>query len=422
MGEKKLAVLAFSGGLDTSFCVPWLIDRGYDVVTLFVDTGGVGDDGAATIAARARELGAVEHVAVDVSAKLWDSFVVPFVMGGVKYQDRYPLLCSDRYLIVEETVKLAHARGADVIAHGCTAMGNDQVRFDQTIGSLTGLPIVAPIREIQGVTSTPRVYEMEELKGRGFSVGEDVKRYTINENMLGVTISGSEIDDMGTPGAGTYRITRAPGERASGTERIAVGFERGVPVSIDGVALDGPAILSALAGRLGAYGVGRGIYAGDTIVGLKGRIVFESPGLEGLLVAHKALEELTLTRAQNGFKPSAAGRWTELVFGGAWCEPLREDLERFVRSTQQGVTGEVVLEVSAGSVAAVEVKTPNALVREGAVYAQSADWSAADAAGFIKISGQSMTLGAAQRRRVAGLAAGVGAGLASEDAAMAGGV
>lgn len=402
MSDRKTAVLAFSGGLDTSFCVPWLMERGYDVITLFVDTGGVGADGAATIAARSKELGAIEHVAVDVSQALWDTFVVPFVMGGVKYQDRYPLLCSDRYLIVEETVKLAHARGADVIAHGCTAMGNDQVRFDQTIGSMTDLPIVAPIREIQGLTKSPRKYEMEELKARGFGVAADVKRYTINENMLGVTISGSEIDEMGTPGAGTYRITKAPGARASGSDRIAIGFERGVAVSVDGVPMGGSSILATVAGRLGRFGVGRGIYAGDTIVGLKGRIVFESPGLEGLLVAHKALEELTLTRAQNGFKPMAARRWAELVFCGEWCEPLREDLERFVRSTQLGVTGEVVLEAHAGCVDAVEVRTANALVRDGAVYAQSADWSAGDAAGFIKINGQSMTLGAAQRRRVGG--------------------
>ncbi|MEM9373333.1 MAG: argininosuccinate synthase [Planctomycetota bacterium] len=401
MGERKRVVLAFSGGLDTSFCVPWLIERGYDVITLFVDTGGVGPEGAVAIAARAEELGAIEHVSVDVADRLWETFVVPFVMGGVKYQDRYPLLCSDRYVIVEEMVRLAHELGADAVAHGCTAMGNDQVRFDHTIAALTNLPVLAPIRAIQSETDTPRAYEIEALAERGFSVDADVRRYTINENLLGVTVSGSEIDEMGVPGDGTYRLTNPPGARAGGVDRVTVGFESGIPVKLDGVAMDGAAMLRSLQGRLGVYGIGRGIYTGDTIVGLKGRIVFEAPGIEGLLVAHKALEELTLTATQNAFKPGVARRWGELVFGGGWCDPLREDLEAFVASTQRAVTGEVVLELSAGSCVAVAVRTEQALVRDGAVYAQSADWSADQAEGFIRLHGQSQRLAAARGRAAA---------------------
>lgn len=400
MSSKKTAVLAFSGGLDTSFCVPYLIEKGYDVITLFVDTGGVGPGGAERIAERAKELGAIEHVTVDAAQTLWDSFVTPFVMGGVKYEDRYPLLCSDRYVIVAESVKLAHERGADAIAHGCTAMGNDQVRFDQSIRSLTDLPIEAPIRDIQGITKSPRAYEIEELRKRGFEVSAESKRYTINENMLGVTVSGSEIDSFGAPGEGTRKLTKPPAQWPGSPLKVALGFEQGRVVSIDGVPTDGPTILRTLNEKFGAYGVGRGIYTGDTIVGLKGRIVFECPGLEALLVAHKALEELTLTKAQNEFKPAVARRWTELVFGGMFYEPLRFDLESFVRSTQAPVSGEVVVETSGGVCDPVEIRTENALVRAGATYAQHADWSASDAEGFIKIHGQSAALGAAVRSKL----------------------
>jgi len=278
--DKKTVVLAFSGGLDTSFCVPYLLEKGCEVLTLFVDTGGVSEDEIERIAERSRELGATEHVTVDAAQTLWDSFVTPFVMCGVKYADRYPLLCSDRYVIVAESVKLAHERGADAIAHGCTAMGNDQVRFDQSVRSLTDLPIFAPIRDIQSLTDSPRAYEIKELQRRGFEVSAESKRYTINENLLGVTVSGSEIDEFGAPGEGTRKLTSPPPEWPRVPLRMSIGFECGRAVSLDGLPMDGPSILRILNERFGAYGVGRGIYTGDTIVGLKGRIVFESPGIE----------------------------------------------------------------------------------------------------------------------------------------------
>jgi len=400
MSNKKTVLLAFSGGLDTSFCVPYLIELGYKVITLFVDTGGVGQQHIAKIKDRAMHLGASEHITVDASQALWDSFVTPFIMGGVKYQDRYPLLCSDRYVIVKESVKLAHQYGVDAIAHGCTAMGNDQVRFDQSIHSLTDLPILAPIRDIQELTNSPRAYEIEELRIRGFEVSSEAKQYTINENLLGTTISGSEIDEMNTPGPGTRKLTKPASAWPKAPLRVSVGFDQGRVVALNGVDMDGPTILRTLNTQFGSYGVGRGIYTGDTIVGLKGRIVFECPGLEVLLTAHKALEELTLTNAQNQFKPTAARRWTELVFGGMFFEPLRSDLESLIESTQSTVTGEVIVETSGGVCDAVEVKAQNPLVRAGATYAQHADWSAIEAEGFIKICGQSSAMGSVARNKV----------------------
>jgi len=182
--------------------------------------------------------------------------------------------------------------------------------------------------------------------------------------------------------------------------RATIGFECGKATTLDGLPIAGPALLDTLNKRLGAYGVGRGIYAGDTIVGLKGRIVFECPGLEALFVAHKALEELVLTKAQNEFKPIAARRWTELVFGGMFTEPARNDLECFIRATQQAVTGEVVIETFGGVCDAIEVRTTNALIRKGATYAQHADWSSSEAEGFIKINGQSSAMGSSVRGKL----------------------
>ncbi|USN99415.1 MAG: argininosuccinate synthase [Phycisphaeraceae bacterium] len=405
MPDKPLVVLAFSGGLDTSFCVPYLIERGYDVHTLFVNTGGMDAAESDAIRARAESLGAAGHSEVDAGPTLWETFVVPFVQGGAKYMDRYPLLCSDRYVIVAESVKLAHELGAAAVAHGCTAMGNDQFRFDQSIRCLTDLPILAPIRDIQGVTDAPRKYEMEYLAERGFEVSSAAKTYTINENVLGVTVSGSEIDELGEPGDASRKLTKPRAEWPAAPLSVTIAFEQGVPVSLDGERITGVETLSKLNKAFGAYGVGRGVYTGDTIVGLKGRIVFECPGLEVLLAAHKALEELTLTRSQNEFKAIAATEWTKLVFGGLFYEPLRADLEAFLASTQANVTGSVTVRTDGGACLAVAVDTSNALMDDKAVYAQKAAWSAADAEGFIKIAGNSSALGAAAASKRGGAAA-----------------
>ncbi|MFI4896445.1 MAG: argininosuccinate synthase domain-containing protein, partial [Phycisphaerales bacterium JB059] len=236
---SKTVVLAFSGGLDTSFCVPYLKDRGWDVVTLFVDTGGVSDEHRAWIEERALGLGAREHVTQEAGDELWESFVVPFVMGGTAYQDQYPLLCSDRYLIASRAAALSAEIGAAAIAHGCTAMGNDQVRFDQSLRCLTDLPILAPIREIQAETDEPRAFEIKALERLGFEVSRDVSRYTINENVLGVTVSGSEIDGFGAPSAETYRLTVPPEKLPAGQVSVRVGFEGGRAVTLDGRPLAG---------------------------------------------------------------------------------------------------------------------------------------------------------------------------------------
>ncbi|MCZ6835747.1 MAG: argininosuccinate synthase [Planctomycetota bacterium] len=389
-------VLAFSGGLDTSFCVPWLIERGYRVTTLFVDTGGVNPQERFAIEQRALELGASRHVTQDAGEDLWQSFAIPFIRSGATYQNQYPLLCSDRYIIGQRMVELAQEIGTTYLAHGCTAAGNDQFRFDQTIAALGEFDIIAPIRAIQSETSELRLYEEQYLKERGFIAPPKTARYTINENILGVTISGSEIDAFTPPSDETYFLTSPRSSWPAISQRATIGFEHGIPMTLNGSAIDGPSLLSTLHAQFGSYGVGRGIYTGDTTIGLKGRIVFESPALMVLLTAHRALEEAVLTRHQNAFKPIAAKRWVELVYEGFFFEPLRENLQAFIASTQSAVTGEVTIETQGGICMAISIDSPNILQRPDATYAQGAPWTSEEAQGFIKLYGQSSILACAR--------------------------
>jgi len=390
-GSKDI-VLAFSGGLDTSFCIPYLQEQGYAVHTVFADTGGVDADERDFIEKRAAELGAASHVTVDGGPAIWNGFVKPFVWAGEGYQGQYPLLVSDRYLIVEAALKRAAELGTKAIAHGCTGMGNDQVRFDLAIKALGDYQIVAPIREIQKEHTQTRAYEQQYLQARGFGVRAKQQAYTINENLLGLTMSGGEIDRWEAPGEGA-RGWCAP--RAAWPESplsVTLTFVNGEAVALDGKKLPGEKLLARLNTLFAAYGVGRGVYTGDTVIGLKGRIVFEAPGLVSLLTAHRALEEAVLTKQQNRFKPEVARKWVELVYEGFYHDPLKTDLEAFLQSSQAKVNGEVVLRTDGGRVQAVAVKSPHILNAKGATYAQSADWGVEEAEGFIKLFGMSSTL------------------------------
>lgn len=390
--DSRDIVLAFSGGLDTSFCVPYLKEQGWNVHTVFADTGGVDAEERAFIEARAAELGVASHVTVDGGPAIWDGFVKPFVWAGEGYQGQYPLLVSDRYLIVDAALARAAVLGTNAIAHGCTGMGNDQVRFDLAVKSQGNYRIVAPIREIQKEHTQTRAYEQAYLEERGFGVRAKQKAYTINENLLGVTMSGGEIDAWEAPGEGARgwcaRRAQWPGEVLDVTLR----FANGEAVALDGNELPGEKILAKLNTMFAQYGVGRGMYTGDTTIGLKGRIVFEAPGLAALLAAHRALEEAVLSKQQNRFKPDVARKWVELVYEGFFHDPLKADLEAFLASSQRTVNGEVVLRTSGGRVDAVAVRSPHLLHAKGATYAQSADWGVEEAEGFIKLFGMSSTL------------------------------
>ena len=395
---SKNIVLAFSGGLDTSFCVPYLRERGWAVHTVFADTGGVDAAERAFIEQRAAKLGVASHVTVDAGPALWSGFVKPLVWAGEGYQGQYPLLVSDRYLIVEAALKRAAELGTTAIAHGCTGMGNDQVRFDLTVKALGSCTIVAPIREIQKEHTAVRAYEQQYLQERGFGVRAKQQAYTINENLLGLTMSGGEIDRWQAPGAGAVGWCRARPEWPATPLQVKLGFVHGEAVTLDGEQLAGQTLLARLNHLFAAYGVGRGLYTGDTTIGLKGRIIFEAPGLTALLVAHRALEEAVLSKQQNRFKPEVARRWVELVYEGFFHDPLKTDLEAFLASTQATVNGEVTLETSGGSVGAIAVESRHILTAAGATYAQTADWGATEAEGFIKLFGMSSTLWAEVNR------------------------
>ena len=390
--DSRDIVLAFSGGLDTSFCVPYLKEQGWNVHTVFADTGGVDADERAFIEQRAAELGVASHLTVDGGPAIWDGFVKPFVWAGEGYQGQYPLLVSDRYLIVDASLARAKELGTNAIAHGCTGMGNDQVRFDLAVKASGDYRIVAPIREIQKEHTQTRAYEQAYLEQRGFGVRSKQKQYTINENLLGLTMSGAEIDSWEAPGDGARGWCAKREHWPLEPLEVTLGFEQGVAVSLDGAPLDGALLLAKLNTMFAQYGVGRGMYTGDTTIGLKGRIVFEAPGLVALLAAHRALEEAVLSKQQNRFKPDVARKWVELVYEGFYHDPLKADLEAYLASSQRMVNGEVVLRTSGGRVDAVAVRSPHILNSKGATYAQSADWGVEEAEGFIKLFGMSSTL------------------------------
>src|SRR5690606_38698402 len=263
---------------------------------------------------------------------------------GEAYQGQYPLLVSDRYLIVDAALARAKDLGTNAIGHGCTGMGNDQVRFDLAVKASGDYRIVAPIREIQKEHTQTRAYEQAYLEERGFAVQSRQKHYTINENLLGITMSGGEIDAWEAPGEGASGWCAPRAAWPMEPLRVTLRFVQGEAVGLDGEQLAGPALLAKLNSLFAQYGVGRGIYTGDTTIGLKGRIVYEAPGLAALLVAHRALEEAVLSKQQNRFKPEIGRKWVELVYEGFYHDPLKTDLEAFLAASQRMVNGEVVLE------------------------------------------------------------------------------
>ncbi|MCF6194544.1 MAG: argininosuccinate synthase, partial [Kangiellaceae bacterium] len=293
--SDKNIVLAFSGGLDTSFCVPYLVDQGYQVTTIFVDSGGVSDDEKIQIKKRALSLGAIKHVEESIAKELWSDVITPLIWGGHWYQNQYPLLCSDRYLIVAKCLELCEKIGTKIFAHGCTGMGNDQVRFDLAVHCLGDYQVVSPIREIQKLTNEVREYEKKYLVDKGFSVSDKVSAYSVNENLLGATISGSEIDEWKQPSNESYLITSPKVDISK--ENLLLGFEfiGGNLVGLNGKKLSdeytGEAVMQELNQLVGSYSIGRGLYTGDTSIGLKGRIAFEAPALVALRAAHVALEQ-----------------------------------------------------------------------------------------------------------------------------------
>lgn len=395
----RKAVLAFSGGLDTSFCVPYLRERDWEVVTVFVDTGGFAPSKVAEIGRRAKALGAARHYAVSAEREIYDRIIAPLIQSHALYEGVYPLMCTDRYVIVEKCVQIARREKASAIAHGCTGMGNDQARFDIAIRALGDFEILAPIRDFQAEVKTGvRDREIEFLAQRGVPVAAAHRRYSINQNVFGVTISGTEIDRLREPAAEAFVLTVPPDRAPAKGASFWIEFRRGLPVALDGRRMPGIGILKALNERVGRHGCGRFIYTGDCVIGIKGRIAFECPGLAALLAAHRALAELTLSKEQNLFLPIAAQRWAYLQYSGLYHDPLVRDLNALIASSQAAVNGRVRVKAHRGQLLAVEIQSPDVLRQAGTVYAQASAWRPAEAEAFVKLFGLS-TVMAARRGR-----------------------
>ena len=385
----KKIVLAFSGGLDTSFCVPYLIEQGFEVHTIFVNSGGTSVNDEKKISKRAYELGAKKHINVSIETSLWKEIIKPLIWSGSLYQDKYPALCSDRYLIVSEAIKLCKKLKTKYISHGCTGMGNDQVRFDLSIQAFGNYKTITPIREIQNKVTDVRGYEQEYLKNKGFKVSTLHTKYSINENLMGATVSGSEIDDWKEPSKESYILCNTPDKYPSKPKKLEIEFSKGEAKKINGKSMKGPDLLRILNKIGGKYGIGRELFAGDTIIGIKGRFLFESPGISILQRSHRALEEAIFTDKQNNFKPLIGKRWVELIYGGFYFDPLTKNLENFLEDIQKPVSGKVTVLLTAGKVEAIVVDSKKILVSKDAVYAQSASWGVEESAGFIKLLGKS---------------------------------
>ena len=385
----KKIVLAFSGGLDTSFCVPYLIDKDFEVHTIFVNSGGISSNDEKKISKRAYELGAKKHINISIENSLWKQIIKPLIWSGSLYQDKYPALCSDRYLIVSEAIKLCKKLNTKYISHGCTGMGNDQVRFDLSIQAFGNYKTITPIREIQNKVTDVRGYEQEYLKAKGYKVSSIHSKYSINENIMGATVSGSEIDDWKEPSKESYILCNTPDKYPLKSKKLEIEFFKGEAKKLNGKLMKGPDLLKTLNKIGGKYGIGREIFAGDTIIGIKGRFLFESPGIAILQRAHRAIEEAIFTDKQNAFKPLIGKRWVELIYGGFYFDPLTKNLENFLEDIEKPVNGKVKVLLTPGKVEAVAVDSKKILKSIDAVYAQSASWGVEESTGFIKLLGKS---------------------------------
>ena len=380
-------VLAYSGGLDTSFLVPWVAEHyPRPVITVTADTGGNDAAAARTLAERARALGAIEHHQVDARVDYFEQVLRFLIMGNVRRGQLYPLCVgAERVMQAQTIAHMARKLGTKSIAPGCTAAGNDQVRFEVALRTLAPeLEIIAPVRD----KAFKRQEELDYLTARKLPVPPFGAAYSINRGLWGVTIGGKEtLASEGSIPEEQWVLSKDAFTRPRAPERHSIEFAAGRPVGVDGRRLSPVEVIEALEAIAAPFGIGRGIHLGDTIIGTKGRVAFEAPAAEALLVAHRELEKLVLTARQQRIKESVAQPYGDLVHEGQLLDPVCRDIEALLLSSQARVTGSVQLLLRPGSLFVEGVSSPYSLMAASkGVYGESVgEWSAADALGFSKL-------------------------------------
>jgi argininosuccinate synthase len=381
--QERILALAFSGGLDTSYCVPRLAELGFSVHTVFVDTGATTLADREAIRRQAKAVGAVEHHEVDARAAVFDRFVRYLIQGNVLRGEVYPLsVAAERTQQAIAVVETARAIRAVAVAHGSTGAGNDQIRFDVAFRVLAPeLAIETPIRD-QGLT---RRQAIEYLETRGLPVPAQANTYSVNSGLWGTTWGGGWTHDSwaGPPAD----LVEPPNEARSPIE-VVVEWSRGVPIALDGKALDGPGLIASLGELTAEFGVGHGIHVGETTLGIKGRIGFAAGAALVLIGAHRELEKLVLTKWQTFWKDQLGRFYGDRLHEGQYFDPALRDIEALLTSSQQRVTGETRVRLSPGRFLVTGARSPHSMMdRSVATYGEEqALWSGDDARAFAKIA------------------------------------
>ncbi|MES0278160.1 MAG: argininosuccinate synthase [Dehalococcoidales bacterium] len=385
MTEK--IVLAYSGGLDTSVAVRWLKQKyGLDVITLTIDVGNEADFTAAR--QKALRVGAVKALVKDAREEFVRQYAFPTLRAGAVYQGVYPLATAlSRPLIAKLLVETARQEGATAVAHGCTGKGNDQVRFEVGIAALApDLKVIAPARE----------WGMTRKQSIAYAAEHDIplpmtldNPYSIDENLWGRSIECGILEDpWQEPPEDVFAWTKPPADTPDEAGYVEIGFERGVPVSLDGQTMDGVGLLIRLNELAGGHGIGRIDHVEDRLVGIKSREIYEAPAAVTLIAAHQALETMTLSRAQLAFKRQVAAEYANLIYDGLWFSALKKDLAAYVESAQRFVNGTVRLKMHKGNLSVVGRRAPHSLYHHGlATYDKGDQFDQDAAAGFIHIWG-----------------------------------
>jgi len=385
MSDK--AVLAYSGGLDTSVAIKWLKERyNLKVITLTADIGGYSNLEA--IRQKALDIGAIKALVVDAKETFIKSFVFPALQADALYEGQYPLATAlGRPLIAQLLVATAKKEGATIVAHGCTGKGNDQVRFDVSIAALAPeLKVIAPAREWNMTREQTIAYAQDHNIPVPATTASP---YSVDENLWGRSIECGALEDpWSEPPKDVFAWTRSLEETPGQPSYVEIGFEKGIPVSLDGEKLDGVTLVQRIHELAGEHGIGRIDHVENRLVGIKSREVYEAPAATVLLKAHQALEDLVLTKEQLRFKAKVASEYADLIYNGLWFTGLRQDLAAYVQSSQRYVTGIVKAKLHKGNCQVVGRKSPYSLYSfslatydKGDVFDQSAS------PGFIHIWG-----------------------------------